>query len=84
MNPGGPIAAVAHMGSLVRQRSRLGNQVHAVLARNSVEVPVSDVFRKAGRRWLADIALPAHDREQIDSDLRLDDALAGEVELAER
>ena len=30
------------------------------------------------------VALPAHEREQIDSDLRLQDALAGEVELAER
>jgi transposase len=75
---------VAHRASLVRQRTRLRNQVHAVLARNLVEVPVSDLFGQAGRRWLVQVALPAHEREQIESDLRLHDVLAGEVELAER
>jgi len=60
------------------------NQVHAVLARNLIEAPVSDLFGQAGRRWLAELTLPAHEREQIDSGLRLHDALAGEVELAER
>jgi len=75
---------VAHRASLVRQRTRLRNQVHAVLARNLVEVPVSDLFGRSGRRWLAGVVLPAHEWEQIDSDLRLHDALTGEVELAER
>jgi transposase len=75
---------VAHRASLVRQRTRLRNQVHAVLARNLIEAPVSDLFGAGGRRWLAEVTLPAHEREQIDSDLRLHDALAREVELAER
>jgi transposase len=75
---------VAHRASLVRQRTRLRNQVHAVLARNLLEVPVSDLFGKAGRRWLAGVVLPAHEHEQIESDLRLHDVLAREIELAER
>jgi transposase len=75
---------VAHRSSLVRQRTRLRNQIHAVLTRNLVDAPVTDVFGHGGRRWLAEIELPAHEREAVDSNLRLHDALDGEVELAER
>jgi transposase len=75
---------IAHRSSLVRQRTRLRNQIHAVLARNLIEAPVTDVFGQGGRRWLADVALPAHEREQVDSNLRLHDTLDAEVELAER
>jgi len=32
---------VAHRSSLVRQRTRLRNQIHAVLARNLIEAPFS-------------------------------------------
>jgi hypothetical protein len=62
----------------------LRNQVHAVLARNLIEAPVTDVFGRGGRRWLAELPLPAHEREQVDSNLRLHDALDVEVELVER
>ncbi|MCA1701654.1 MAG: IS110 family transposase, partial [Actinobacteria bacterium] len=75
---------VAHRSSLVRQRTRLRNQIHAVLARNLIQAPVTDVFGQGGRRWLADVQLPAHEREQVDSNLRLHDALDVEVELVER
>src|SRR3954470_10578089 len=49
---------IAHRSSLVRQRTRLRNQVHAVLTRNLIEAPVSDVFGQAGRRWLGRVELP--------------------------
>lgn len=75
---------IAHRSSLVRQRTRLRNQVHAVLARNLIDAPVTDVFGQGGRRWLADVELPAHEREQVDSNLRLHDALEVEIELVER
>ncbi|MGZ4273153.1 MAG: IS110 family RNA-guided transposase [Solirubrobacteraceae bacterium] len=75
---------IAHRSSLVRQRTRLRNQIHAVLARNLIEAPFTDVFGQGGRRWLADVALPEHEREQVDSNLRLHDALNVEIELAER
>ena len=75
---------IAHRSSLVRQRTRLRNQIHAVLARNLIEAPVTDVFGQRGRRWLADLDLPAHEREQVDSNLRLHDALDVEIELVER
>ena len=47
---------IAHCSILVRQRTR-------------IEAPVTDVFGQAGRRWLADVALPAHEREQVESNL---------------
>jgi transposase len=75
---------VAQRAARVRQRTRLRNQVHAVLARKLVEVPVRDLFGQAGRRWLAALALAAQEREQLDSELRLQDALTAELSLAER
>jgi transposase len=75
---------VAHRSSLVRQRTRLRNQIHAVLARNLIEAPMTDVFGQGGRVWLASVQLPAHEREQVDSNLRMHDVLDGEIELVER
>ena len=44
---------------LVRQRTRLKNQVHAILSRNLVPTcPHSDLFSQVGRRWLARQTLP--------------------------
>jgi transposase len=45
---------------------------------------VTDVFGQGGRQWLAELELPAHEREQVDSNLRLHDALDVEIELVER
>jgi transposase len=75
---------IAHRASLVRQRTRLRNQVHAVLARNLIELDVTDVFGKKGRRLLAAVELVEHERDQVDSALRLHDALDAEIERAER
>jgi transposase len=74
---------VSHRASLVRQRTRLRNQVHAVLARNLVDAPVTDLFGQKGRRWLVGIELPAHEREQVESNLRLHDALDSELTAAD-
>jgi transposase len=75
---------IAHRSSLVRQRTRLRNQIHAVLGRNLIQAPVTDVFGQGGRRWLGDVELPVHEREQVDSNLRMHDALDVEIELVER
>ena len=45
---------------LVRSRTRAKNECHAVLARNlKGRPPMSDVFGKKGRQWLAALELPA-------------------------
>src|ERR1700726_777462 len=40
-------------GSLVRHGTRLKNQVHAVLHQQGLHSPVTDLFGKRGRLWLA-------------------------------
>lgn len=51
---------VARRQHLVRQRTRLKNQVHGILNRNLVPAPpVSDLFGQTGRHWLARQELPS-------------------------
>ena len=73
---------VARRTHLVRQRTRLKNQVHAILSRNLVPTcPHADLFSGVGRRWLAGQDLPADERRSTEALLRqLDfhgDELAG-------
>lgn len=59
---------VARRTHLVRQRTRLKNQVHAVLARNLVATcPHADLFGGVGRRWLGAQSVPADERRSIDA-----------------
>ena len=45
---------------LVKQRTRLKNQVHGILARNLVPTcPHADLFSGVGRRWLGTQDLPS-------------------------
>jgi transposase len=74
---------VAHRAQLVRQRTRLRNQIHAILARNLVDVPMSDLFGKQGRRFLATLELPDGEREQLESVVRLEEVLGLEVDRAD-
>jgi len=42
---------------LVAQRTRLKNRVHAILLKNGVSCPYSDIFGKNSLRWLNELAL---------------------------
>src|SRR5665647_537762 len=76
---------LSRRAQLVRQRTRLKNEVHATLYRNlKGAAPVSDLFGAAGRRWLAGLELPADERETVDGCLRVLDFLGGEVAGLER
>ncbi|MEZ5078183.1 MAG: IS110 family transposase [Solirubrobacterales bacterium] len=76
---------ISRRGQLVRHRVREKNQVHAVLVRNlKGKPPMSDLFGKNGRQWLAAQALPADEAETVDACLRQVDFLSAEVELIER
>jgi transposase len=70
--------------SLVRIRSQLRCQIHAVLAEHGVHAEVSDVFGKAGRSLLDDLALPELSTARLAANLRLIDAVSEEVAEAER
>ncbi len=62
---------MSRRAQLVRERTGLKNQVHAVLHRNLVErPPASDLFGVKGLRWLGTVDLPEDERETVSSCLR--------------
>lgn len=70
---------------IVRARTRVKNQVHAILARNLVPTPpVSDLFGVAGRQWLSRQVLPADERAAVDALLRQLDFHSGELAAISR
>ena len=70
---------------LIWGRSKAKNQIHAVLMRQLIgRPPVSDLFGKKGRGWLAGLALPEEERESVDSALRQVEFLDSEIEAVER
>jgi transposase len=76
---------LARRAQLVRQRTRAKNEIHAVLMRNlKGRPPMSDVFGRGGRVWLAELELPADERETVDGCLRQIDYLDSEIALIER
>ncbi len=62
---------VARRTHLVKQSTRLKNQVHAILSRNLVPTcPHADLFSGVGRRWLAKQNLPADEWRSVEALLR--------------
>lgn len=70
---------VRHRAKLVALRSGLKAQVHAVLAKQGVQVAVSKLFGVGGRRLLAAAGLDEQYRLRVDSLVRLVDAYDAEV-----
>ena len=76
---------VARRTHLVRQRTRLKNQVQAILARNLAPTcPHSDLFGKVGRRWLTQQRLPVDERRSVDSLIGQLDFHGEELAIVER
>jgi transposase len=62
---------VTRRAHLVRQRTRIKNQVHAILARNLAPTPpMTDLFGRSGRHWLSRQVLPADERSTVAALLR--------------
>ena len=71
--------------TLIRARTRAKNEAHAVLARNLKGRPAAtDLFGRAGRRWLAALELPADERLTVEACLRQVDFLSAEIAALER
>jgi transposase len=50
---------VSRRAQIVRQRTRLKNEIHAVLAAHLIErCPATDLFGNKGRVWLSNQPLP--------------------------
>jgi transposase len=70
--------------SLLRVRAKLTCQIHAILADHAALPTMSDIQGVGGRRFLDELTLPEVSRQRIDANLRLADAIAEEVKVAER
>jgi transposase len=68
---------------LVRMRSRVQSQLHALLADWGIIPELTTLFGPAGRRWLAELQLPVGARGRLDAGLRLIDAITVEVGRAD-
>jgi transposase len=64
-------------------RSRVQSQLHALLADLGIIPELTTRFGPAGRRWLAELQLPAGARGRLDAGLRLIDAITVEVGRAD-
>jgi transposase len=84
---------VARRAHLVKQRTRLKNQVQAILQRNLIpKPPVADLFGIKGRCWLANQPLPPDEEFAVEAllrqldfhgqELRIIDAALGRIALA--
>lgn len=56
-----------HRARLVRDCSRMKNRIHNLLAKNNVELPVSDIFGVKGRELLSRVELPEHHQRPLDA-----------------
>jgi transposase len=70
--------------TLVRQRTRLKNQVHAVLHQQGLRSPVTDLFGQRGRQWLKQVKLPEKARSAMEVCCRLLDHYTQEIEQQNR
>jgi transposase len=71
---------LARRAQLVRARSRVKNEIHAVLMRGLKDrPPASDLFGVKGRRWLSEQQLLLCERETVDAGLRQVDFLDSEI-----
>ena len=69
---------------LGRLRTRLKNRIHALLHQQGLRPPVSDLFGKAGRAWLATAPLPPAEQEAMVCYLALLDSCQQQVEQRQR
>lgn len=76
---------VSRRAQLVRQRTRLKNEVHAVLAAHLIERwPATDLFGKTGRVWLGAQPLPMDERLGVEQRLRELDRLGEDLREMDR
>lgn len=76
---------LARREQLVRARSRVKNEIHAVLMRQlKGRAPASDLFGVKGRAWLRSLELPEEEDETVKAGLRHIEFLDHEIEQVER
>ncbi len=61
---------VSHRAGLVRDRTAVRNRVIAVLSRQLLRSPATDLFGVRGRTWLGSLELPPDERLTVDAALK--------------
>jgi transposase len=76
---------VARRAQIVRQRVRLKNEIHSVLAAHlRPKCPAADLFGRKGRAWLAEQPLPLDERLGMEQRLRELDRLGEDLAAIDR
>ena len=76
---------VARRYQVVRHRTRLKNEVHAILHAHLIpKCPHADLFNRRGRAWLSRQPLPDDERAAIERHIRELDRLAEDLDLLDR
>lgn len=70
--------------TLVRQRTRLKNQVHAILHQCGLKHGCTDLFGRTGREWLKQAPLPETARMAVTTYLELIDQFMASIEQQDR
>lgn len=70
--------------TLVRQRTRLKNQVHAILHQQGLRYEGTDLFGRGGRAWLQQVSLPAAGGSAVQVYLELIDAFSAHLRTQEQ
>ena len=73
-----------HRVALTRMRSALKTRVSAVLAKNGIQRPYSDLFGPGGLRFLAEVELRDAPRRRLDSTLALIGDFTREIDATSR
>ncbi|MDQ7005866.1 MAG: IS110 family transposase [Acidobacteriota bacterium] len=74
----------SHRASLVGDRTRIKNRIHAVLHQRLIPLPVSSLFSVSGMAWLRKLDLDPHGRDQVDSELALLDAVQEQIQKLDK
>src|ERR1041385_7255387 len=76
---------VARRYQVVRHRTRIKNEVHAILHAHLIpKCPHADLFNVRGRAWLARQAVPDYERFAIERHVRELDRLAEDLAILDR
>lgn len=76
---------VARRSQIVRHRTRLKNEIHAVLAAHLIpHCPATDLFGRKGRVWLSEQPLPMDERLAVEQRLRELDRLGEDLDAIDR
>jgi len=66
---------------LISMRTRIKNRIHAILLKNGVKCPYSDILGKKSLKWLNTLNFRVCYQEAIKSYIRLAEAFNGEIKL---